>query len=115
MRSFENCIESGILNIGNWAAVIWGLQPHWMWRLGLVLLGVASYYASMMLVAVELKPFQHKDDHSRRLRVLCWTPYFADGILAGLGSLFNPFGLFYVIASAMPSTSGANAAVAIHL
>ncbi|MGA3017677.1 MAG: hypothetical protein ABSF62_11200, partial [Bryobacteraceae bacterium] len=31
------------------------------------------------------------------------------GILAGLGGLFNPLGLFYVIASALPSTLGANA------
>jgi hypothetical protein len=100
---------SGVFNFGDWAAVIRGLQPHWMWQLGLVVVGVASYYASMLVVATKLKPFQSKDDHSRRLRVLCWTPYFSDGILAGLGGLFNPLGLFYVIASALPSTLGANA------
>lgn len=100
---------SGVFNFGDWAAVIRGLQPHWMWQLGLVVVGVASYYASMLVVAAELKPFQDKDDNSRRLRVLCWTPYFSDGILAGLGGLFNPLGLFYVIASALPSTLGANA------
>lgn len=100
---------SGVFNFGDWAAVIQGLQPHWMWQLGLVVLGVASYYASMLVVAAKLKPFQGKDDPSRRLRVLCWTPYFSDGILAGLGGLLNPIGLFYVIASALPSTLGANA------
>jgi hypothetical protein len=100
---------SGVFNFGDWAAVILGLQPHWMWQLGLVVVGVASYYASMLVVAAKLKPFQGKDDNSRRLRFLCWTPYFSDGILAGLGGLFNPFGLFYVIASALPSTLGANA------
>src|SRR5436853_7526208 len=26
---------SGVANFGDWAAVIKGLQPHWMWRLGL--------------------------------------------------------------------------------
>ncbi len=41
--------------------------------------------------------------------MLCWTPYFTDGILAGLGGLFNPLGLFYIVASALPSTLGANA------
>jgi hypothetical protein len=30
-------------------------------------------------------------------------------VLAGLGGLINPFGLFYVVASALPSTLGANA------
>jgi hypothetical protein len=100
---------SGVFNFGDWAAVIQGLQPHWIWQLGLVGLGVVSYYGSMLMVAAKLKPFQGKDDHSRRLRALCWTPYFSDGILAGLGGLLNPLGLFYVIASALPSTLGANA------
>ena len=74
-----------------------------------MVVGVASYYASMLLVAEKLKPFQANDQTSRRLRVLCWAPYFTDGILAGLGGWVNPLGLFYVIASALPSTLGANA------
>jgi hypothetical protein len=100
---------SGVTNFGDWAAVIQGLQPHWMWQLGLVVLGVASYYASMLLVGAKLNPFRTQAEDSRRLRGLCWTPYFTDGILAGLGGLLNPAGLFYVIASALPSTLGANA------
>ena len=100
---------SGVFNFGDWAAVIRASRPHWMWQLGLVVLGVASYSASMMIVAARLKPFQRNGETSRRLRALCWTPYFTDGILAGLGGLFNPLGLFYVIASALPSTLGANA------
>jgi hypothetical protein len=100
---------SGVANFGDWAAVIRGLQPHWAWQLGLVALGVSSYYASMLLVAAELRPFHREDTSSQRLRGLCWTPYFTDAILAGLGGLLNPAGLFYVIASALPSTLGANA------
>jgi hypothetical protein len=100
---------SGVTNFGDWAAVIQGLHPHWMWQLGLVVLGVISYYASMLLVAAKLSPFRSQDQASRRLRGLCWTPYFTDGILAGVGGLLNPAGLFYVIASALPSTLGANA------
>jgi len=98
---------SGVTNFGDWAAVIRGLQPHWMWQLALVVAGVASYFASMLVVRAELKPFH--EEGSRRLRGLCWTPYFTDGILAGIGGLLNPAGLFYVIASALPSTLGANA------
>ncbi len=99
---------SGVSNFGDWAAVIRGLQPHWMWRLALVVLGVASYYASMLLVAAQFTPFR-SDGLPSRFRGLCWTPYFTDGILAGAGGLLNPAGLFYVIASALPSTLGANA------
>jgi hypothetical protein len=97
---------SGVFNFGDWAAVIRGLQPHWLWQLGLAVLGAASYFASMLVIAAQLKAFQ---GGSRRLRSLCWTPYVTDGILAGLGGLFNPLGWFYVIASALPSTLGANA------
>jgi len=100
---------SGVSNFGDWAAVIRGWQPHWMWQLGLVVLGGVSYYASMLVVGAALKPFREKDQSSSRLRGLCWTSYFTDGILAGLGGLLNPAGLFYVIASALPSTLGANA------
>ncbi len=98
---------SGVMNFGDWAVVIKGLLPFWAWRLGLILLGAASYYASMLLVAAALRPFQC--DEKRRMRVLCWTPYVTDGILATLAGVFNPAGLFYVIASALPSTLGANA------
>ena len=99
---------SGVFNFGDWAAVIRGLQPHWMWQVGLVVLGLASYYASM-LVAAKLMPLLGKAESSGRLRMLCWTPYVTDGMLAGVAGLFNPLGLFYVIASALPSTLGANA------
>jgi len=100
---------SGVTNFGDWAAVIRGLEPHWIWRLGLIVLGAASYYASMLLVAAKLKPFHRAGESSRRLRRLCWTPYFSQGALAGIAGLLNPAGLFYVIASALPSTLGANA------
>ena len=75
---------------------------------GLVLLGLASYYASMLVVAAKMRPFQGKDESSRRLRTLCWTPYFTAGIMAGVAGLFNPLSRFYVIASALQSTLGAN-------
>ena len=89
--------------------MISGLHPYWMWRLGLIVLGAATYYASMLLVAAQLRPFQGRDSCSNNLRALCWTPYFTDAVLAGVAGLFNPAGLFYVIASALPSTLGANA------
>jgi len=112
---------SGALDFGDWASVIRGLEPHWLWRVGLVTLGMVSYYASMRVVAAELNPFRrgsHADAASdpatdpatglRRIRNLTWTPYFTDGVLATAAGALNPAGLFYVIASALPSTLGAN-------
>lgn len=100
---------SGVANFGDWAAVIRGLRPQWLWRLGLVALGASSYYASMLLVITRLKEFRGAGASSRRIRSLSWTPYFTDGVLAGVAGLLNPAGLFYVVASALPSTLGANA------
>ncbi len=94
---------SGVFNFGDWAAVIQGCEPRWLWRGGLIVVGVITYYASMLLVRAELKPFRE------RARALCWTPYFTETLLAGIAGLPNPAGLFYVIASALPSTLGANA------
>jgi hypothetical protein len=61
---------SGAFNFGDWAEVIRGVQPHWMWQAGLVMVGVASYYASMLAVAAAMKPFQ-SDGASSRGFVCC--------------------------------------------
>jgi|SRR5215467_3087053 len=73
---------SGVANFGNWRTIIEGLHPHWMWRVGLIVLGPASYYASMLLVMAKLRPFQGPDPRS--MRWVCWTPYFTAGVLAAL-------------------------------
>lgn len=100
---------SGVTNFGDWAEVIQGLHPHWLWQFGLVALGVPAYAVSVWLVAVALKPFDLAGQPPHRIRLLSWTPYVTEGVLAGVAGLLNPAGLFYVIASALPSTLGANA------
>ena len=99
---------SGIANFGDWAEIIKGTHLYWTWRIGMIALGAATYYLSMMLVAAELRAFR-RSDMPRRIRGLTWTPYFTEGVVATLAGLLNPAGLFYVIASAIPATMGANA------
>jgi len=70
---------------------------------------IPTYFGSMLLVGRKLQAFSRRDTEPRRIRRLAWTPYFTDGVLAGVAGLLNPAGLFYVIASALPSTLGANA------
>ncbi|MGH9410686.1 MAG: hypothetical protein ACRD1V_14680 [Vicinamibacterales bacterium] len=97
---------SGVANFGDWAAVINGWAPRDAWRIGLVVVGAITYFASMRLVARELRPFKRQE--RSRLRRLCFIPYAADGVLAAAAGLLNPLGVFYVFASALPSTLGAN-------
>jgi hypothetical protein len=99
---------SGVANFGDWAAVIQDLEPHWLWRVGLIAIGAATYYASMLVIADQLRPFMGPDRGSR-IRTLCWTPYLAEAALAFVAGLFNPMGFFYVVASGLSSTLGANA------
>jgi hypothetical protein len=49
----------------------------------------------MLVVANKLKRFHAKDESSHRLRRLSWTPYFSDGILAGVAGVFNSIQLAY--------------------
>jgi len=43
---------SGVTNFGDWAAVVLGMSPHWFWRVLLVVVGVSSYYAAVLLVGI---------------------------------------------------------------
>src|SRR5499426_3907009 len=65
-------IYSGMSESGDMWQVIEGLQPYWLWRLGLVLVGGASLWGSVLAVGVKLKPF---DDQKRRLFRLVGISY----------------------------------------
>jgi len=43
---------SGVTNFGDWAVVIADLSPHWLWRTLLVIVGMASYYISILVVGI---------------------------------------------------------------
>lgn len=45
---------SGVTNFGDWAGVISGLHPHWLWRALLVMVGASSYYAAVLVVGIGL-------------------------------------------------------------
>jgi hypothetical protein len=88
---------SGVFDSGDMRQVIEGLQPVWLWRLGLVLIGYASYYGSMVALGAKLNPF---DDQKRRLFRLVWISYVSARVVAGLAALFNRGGLWLVLISA---------------
>jgi hypothetical protein len=99
---------SGVGNIGDWADVIAGFQPAWLWRIGLTLLGVASYGLFMWIALLEMRPFLPKAGPERwkRARKLSLVSYFTDGILACIAGLFNPVGMILVAISAAAASFG---------
>jgi hypothetical protein len=98
---------SGVTNFGDWAAVISGLHPHWLWRTLLVGVGAASYYAAARIVGIRLVSYVGiPRDEQRRLRKLTVVPYVAASLLACIAALLNPLGIVLLLESAIPATAG---------
>ncbi len=99
---------SGVTNFGDWAQVIAGLNPHWLWRTLLVLFGMASYYSALLLVGIGLVRYVAVPlDDSRRWANLTLISYFSAVFLLFVAGLFNPIGVQLVWQSALPATAGA--------
>lgn len=104
---------SGIANIGDWARVIDGLGPPWMWRSGLALAGAAVYFGVIRLSLHELSVFLGQgNDRFRRARLLTLVPYLTGGLLYVASGLLNPVSLGLVLISAVAASFGGTSAMA---
>lgn len=98
---------SGVTDFGDWAAVISGLHPHWLWRMLLVLLGAFSYYAAVLVVGIGLVRYVGVLRNQQvRLRKLTMVPYFSAILLASIAAVLNPLGMQLLWQSALPATAG---------
>ncbi len=98
---------SGVTNFGDWAAVISGLHPHWLWRMLLVVGGATAYYAAVRVVGIGLVRYVGVPrDQQRRMRKLTILPYFSAIGLLSLAGLLNPLGIQLLWQSALPATAG---------
>lgn len=105
---------SGIARFGDWAAVVSGLEPHWLWRVVLVVVAVAGYYGSMKLLARALAPFAGAAGlptavvpDNARLERITRIPYVAAMILACLAGALNPGGWLTMLTSGLPAAAAA--------
>jgi hypothetical protein len=98
---------SGVTDFGDWAAVIAGLPAHALWRTLLVVLGIAFYFASALLLGTCLVRYVGVPrSELRRMRKLTLIPYFASILLLSAGGLVNPLGMQLVWQSALPAAAG---------
>jgi hypothetical protein len=98
---------SGVTDFGDWAAVISGLHPHWLWRVLLVIVGASSYYAAALVVGIGLvRHLGVPRDQQGRLRRLTIVPYFSAIVLSSAAGLLNPLGIQLLWQSALPATAG---------
>jgi hypothetical protein len=99
---------SGFTNFGDWAAVISPMNPHWLWRVLLVCVGLISYFAAVLVVGIGLVRYVGIPlDQQQRLFRLVWVPYVSAILLVGWAGLLNPIGSRLVWQSALPATAGA--------
>jgi hypothetical protein len=103
---------SGVSNFGDWAGVIQGLRPYWLWRVILIVIGIASYWGAMVAVAGCVVRYLGVPASDRtRFRRLTWTPYFAALVIEAIAGLRNPFGIRYVFESALAASAGGHCAL----
>lgn len=105
---------SGIAQFGDWAAVITGLTPQWLWRVLLVVISVAGYYGTMRFLARPLAPFVRNAKGPRagstdtaRLRRMTLIPYVAAMILSCVAGALNPEGWRTMLTSGLPAAAAA--------
>ena len=100
---------SGIASFGDWAAVISGFTPRWLWPILLVVASVFFYYLSLEIIASAIRPFcgsrQHED--LVRLRRITVLPYLAALAISGLGGALNPLGRTMIFTAALPAAAAA--------
>ena len=101
---------SAVAQFGDWAAVISGLEPQWLWRALLVVVAVVGYYASMKLIGRAITPFaqtsavpgEARTDKARLARITL-IPYVAAMILACMAAALNPRGLLTMLTAGLPA------------
>jgi hypothetical protein len=104
---------SGVGNVGDWAQLVAGLEPHWLYRVLLALLGGASYWAAIVLGLRTLNPLLGDGpDRLERARTLCLVPYLAGGTLYVAAGAFNPVSPVLVLISAAAASFGGASAFA---
>lgn len=98
---------SGVTDFGDWAAVIRDLHPHWLWRVALIIGGMASYFVAVLAIGAALVRYVGiPREAQRRLRKFTLVPYLMAIVLAVIAGVLNPAGLPLVFESALPATAG---------
>ncbi len=98
---------SGLGNVGDWAAVSAGFEPHALARVALTLAGGLGYAAAVAFalrtLAPQLGPGTGRVGRARQLTLL---PYLAGGCLYVGAGLLNPLGMRLVLVSAAAASFG---------
>jgi hypothetical protein len=106
-------LYSGFANIGDWANIVRGLKPAWLWRLVLAAIGALSYWFATRW-AMDRLGRRLWGTGSRVPAAYRYTlvSYIAMVALAIVGGMFEPGGAFLVLISAAAASLGGASALA---
>jgi hypothetical protein len=107
-----NCgylVVSAALNSGDWANVIAGMAPAWLWRSGLALMGVVLYILTIRWVRSLFAGLIERGEIAQGdLRRLVVPAYLAGGIVMTLASVLNPISPWLIPLSGAGASFGLN-------
>jgi hypothetical protein len=103
-------VASAATNSSDWANVIAGLTPLWLWRCLLGLAGVVLYVAALHWAAwLMIRRVESGQIDVSDLRRLILPAYLAAGVIMTLASVFNPIGPALILGSGAGPSFGLNA------
>ena len=102
-------VTSAVLNSGDWANVIAGLSPAWLWRCVLGLAGVILYVLAMFWTASSMGDLvNHGEVALADLQHLVLPAYLAGGMVMTIASIFNPISPSLILLSGAGASFGLN-------
>jgi hypothetical protein len=105
---------SGVGGIGDWAVVIDGLKPPWLWRGVLAVSGAGLYFVTTVYLFNSLGPLigTARPERYRRALGLATVSYIAGGALSLLAGFLHPAGLALVAISGAAASLGGTSGLA---
>jgi hypothetical protein len=102
-------VASAGMNSGDWAAVIAGLSPQWLWRGVLGFVGIILYTLSVRWIASFAIDFvDHRQVAVADSLRLVWPAYLAAGAVLTVASIFNPISPSLILGSGIGASFGLN-------
>ena len=104
---------SGVLDFGDWAVVISGLEPHGVWRAVMAVVGAVLYVGAVRLITAQAIPLVQSGEIDRReMPRLVFPAYVAGGLLLVAAAAFNRVSPSLILMSGVSSGFGAMAGLA---
>src|SRR5689334_3507052 len=107
-------LYSGVSDIGDWAEVVRGLGPSWIWRAILVLAGASTYWIAIRRAMSHLGARLATAGVSRVAAANRYSvaAYVTGGALSVAAGLFEPGGAFIVLISGVAASLGGTSGLA---